>query len=217
MREEYAKQFEQFNRDVARHSVTVLRDDGLYRHLRCSAGSYCMQFDLITWPGHLCYAGDMGCFVFARLPDMFEFFRGRRTAMVDRGYLAEKAIAADKSDGVRVYSEDLFHEAVKCDFDQFVENHDLTPEHADGLWAEIESGVLSRAAEQYDAVEAALNFRWLDHPRGRDVFPDFWEHRLEDYTARFWWCCYAIPWAIEQHDAMKCSAGPAAADGGRGR
>ena len=28
-------------------------------------------FDIVTWPGYLCYSGDMGCFVFTRLPDMF--------------------------------------------------------------------------------------------------------------------------------------------------
>ena len=43
---------ERFQADVARHGMTVLRDDGLYRHLRfrrpdCSA----YWFDLLTAPG----------------------------------------------------------------------------------------------------------------------------------------------------------------------
>lgn len=27
--------FEEFSKEIARHELTVLRDDGLYRHLRC--------------------------------------------------------------------------------------------------------------------------------------------------------------------------------------
>jgi hypothetical protein len=210
------KQFERFQFDVAGHGLTVLRDDGLYRHLRCRRDdSYTYGFDVITWPGYLCYTGDMGCFVFSRIPDMFGFFRGRDGAVVDRGYLAEKAVAADKHDGIRAYSEPLFRAAVKADFDLFVETHELTPEQGADLWECIEDNVLSCDDNQHSAVEAALNFRWApDHvsePRGREVFTDFWEHRLEDYTGRFWWCCYAVPWAIAQYDALRPAA-PQAAD-----
>lgn len=207
---EYQKQFDQFNSDVAIHTVTVLRDDGLYRHLRCAkGGTYCMSFDVITWPGYLCYAGDMGCFVFTRLRDMFEFFRGRQEAVIDRGYLAEKAVAADKHDGIKAYSEELFRAAIKADFDQFVEDDPLTPEQAADLWSQIEDDVLTccDSRDGHGAVEAAMNFGWvpehLGTTRPRAIFHDFYEHRLEEYTSRFWWCCYAIPWAIAKYDAQK--------------
>lgn len=212
MRDEYEKQFAQFCKDVSDHKVAVLRDDGLYRHLRCSRGSYAYSFDVVTWPGYLCYAGDMGSFVFSRLPDMFEFFRGRRSALIDRGYLAEKAVASDKHDGIREYSEGLFRAAIRADFDAFVENHELSSDKSSELWQLIEDDVLSNSDNQHDAMGAAMNFRWgpdhVSEPRGRQVFPDFWEHRLEDYTPRFSWCCYAIPWAIEGYDVMKRSAQP---------
>ncbi len=208
------KQFARFQADVAGHALTVLRDDGLYRHLRCRRGdSYTYGFDIITWPGYLAYAGDMGCFVFTRLPDMFGFFRGRLTERVDRGYLAEKAVAADKHDGIREYSEELFEAAIKSDYDSFVEHNELTPDQATELWECIDDDVMSSRDNMHDAVEAALNFRWApDHvsePRGREVFTDFWEHRLDDYTPRFWWCCYAVPWAIAQYDALAVEAGEA--------
>lgn len=209
----YQQEFERFQRDVAEHAVSVLRDDGLYRHLRCRRGdSYTYGFDVITWPGYLCYTGDMGSFVFARIPDMFEFFRGRRKAVVDRRYLAEKAVAVDKPDGIRAYSEDLFKAAVKADFDSFVEGDGLTPEQAADLWRQIEDDVLSCGDDRHghDAVEAAMTFRWVPEQlgltQGREVFPFFYEHRLEEFTTRFWWCCYAVPWAIEQYDATKTAA-----------
>jgi hypothetical protein len=216
--ENYKQQFEQFCTDVAGHRLVVVRDDGLYRHLRCSANSYVGYFSVITWPGYLCYVGDMGCFVFSRLPDMFEFFRGRRTAEIDRGYLAEKAVAVDKPDGLRVYSQELFVAAVTSDFQSFCEDHELSADKRAELWSLIEYDVLSHGEQIHDAIDAAIQFRWApDHvssQRGRVVFPDFWEHRLEVYTARFWWCCYAIPWAIEQYDAqaVKSTATDVAAD-----
>ena len=52
--------------------MIVLRDDGVYRHIRFKKpGTGCMHFDLVTWPGYLCYSGDMGCYVFCRLNARF--------------------------------------------------------------------------------------------------------------------------------------------------
>lgn len=214
MTEEYQKQFEQFEKDVAEHKVTVLREDGLYRHLRCSRGSYAYSFDVVTWPGYLCYSGDMGCFVFTRLPDMFEFFRGRRTATIDRGYLAEKAVAADRHDGIREFSEEMFKAAVKDDFDSFAEG--WSEEDRVSLWAEIEDEVICAVSDGRDtAVRAAVDFVWRAAEGRRDhhVFSDFWEHRLEDYTPRFQWCCYAVPWAIEHYDALAVALPPTGRQG----
>jgi len=94
-----------FLKDVATHEMQLLRDDGVYRHLRFKRpGTVCMYFDLITWPGFLCYTGDMGTFVFTRLRDMFEFFRtdreyaqrrGDRQLFVNHGYWSEKLVAVD--------------------------------------------------------------------------------------------------------------------------
>lgn len=58
------------------HSMEILRDNGCARHLKFSnSGSSVYGFDLITWPGYLCIAGDCGTYIFARNQDMFEFFR----------------------------------------------------------------------------------------------------------------------------------------------
>jgi hypothetical protein len=200
--------FAKFEDDVAGHRVTVLRDDGVYRHLHCSSGSYVYQFDVITWPGYLAYTGDMGCFVFARIPDMFEFFRGRDGAVVDSRYLAEKAVAADKHDGIEEYSADLFRAAIKRDFDDYAER--MPEDERASLWESIEDDVLCYADDgQERAVDAASGFQW----RRDTVFPDFWEHRLRDFTGRFVWCCYAVPWAIRQYDALKAQS-PAAREAG---
>src|SRR5580692_6155935 len=90
-----------FQRDTANHEMTVLHDDGLYRHLRFmqvitdeltgkQSRSSFYWFDLVTWPGNLVINGDMETFAFARSDDMFGFFRGDR---INPGYWAEKVRA----------------------------------------------------------------------------------------------------------------------------
>ncbi|MFD7661258.1 hypothetical protein [Streptomyces sp. NPDC059788] len=55
---EYPEIAERFARDTARHAMTVLHADGLYRHLRFTApeqGRF--PFELITWPYNLVAQG----------------------------------------------------------------------------------------------------------------------------------------------------------------
>jgi hypothetical protein len=73
--EQVAKSRERFEQETAEHEMTVLRDDGLYRHLRFQRpGTSIYWFDLVTWPGRLVICGDCGDLMFSRLRDMFEFF-----------------------------------------------------------------------------------------------------------------------------------------------
>lgn len=100
---------ERFARDTAGHQMTVLHDDGLYRHLRFKApdrSSY--WFDLVTWPGSLAVRGDVDGFMFTRLPDMFEFFRGKR---INPAYWAQKTEGG--RDSTKSYSEERFCQLVK--------------------------------------------------------------------------------------------------------
>jgi hypothetical protein len=73
----YPKEEARFIKDTAEHEMTILHNDGLYRHLRFKKpGTRFYWFDLITWPGYLTIAGDMGTFTFERTEDMLTFFRG---------------------------------------------------------------------------------------------------------------------------------------------
>jgi hypothetical protein len=105
-----------FDRDVAEHQLTILHDDGLYRHLRCQRpNTEIGHFDVITWPGHLHIGGNRDGFTFRRLPNMFEFFRpsaGWNLARINPDYWAEKI--TDGRERAKVYSSDLYEEAVSC-------------------------------------------------------------------------------------------------------
>lgn len=106
IRKDEREAFENFSRDTANHSMEVLHDSGLYRHLRFSRnGSSVYHFDLVSYPGYLCYSGDMGCFVFYCAPDMFDFFSPgdyeekkqveRGMPYINPGYWSQKLCAVD--------------------------------------------------------------------------------------------------------------------------
>ena len=186
----------QFLRETKDHELVVHTDEGMNRHLTFRRpGTSNRYFNITTWPGFLCISGDMGCYVFSRLPDMFEFFRGEG---INLGYWAEKLQAHDKGGGHREFSEDLFRQNIVSDF------RAAYPQGTEGRmkhWALLREMLEWEApCSTEGAVTAAMSWRDAD---GERPFYDFYEHTLEDYTYHFIWCCYAIRWAIEQYDQHK--------------
>lgn len=183
---------EEFLADVKEHGIEVVRDDGLYRHVKFRRPeTICMSFNLITWPGYLCYCGDMGAFVFSRLPDMFQFFRRDNTPHIDYRYWAEKCEAADNSSGIKVYSAERFREHVNY---RLEEDERVTDE----IRQAVDDEVLCYADDEHEAIGAAMAFQ---HDKFR--LDDFWECDCTEFTFRFLWCCHAIAWGIEQYDKHK--------------
>ncbi len=92
-----AESKERFERETIDHELTILHDDGLYRHVRCARpGSGIHRFELITWPGHLTISGDVDtALTFRRADDMFQFFRG--AGDINPGYWAEKIVGDRRS------------------------------------------------------------------------------------------------------------------------
>lgn len=208
-----------FLKDVAAHEMIVLRDDGVYRHIRFKKpDTGCMYFDLITWPGYLCYSGDMGCYVFSRLNDMFEFFRTDRehmslrngaTLAINKGYWSEKLTAVDgnrRNGGATEYSPDRFRLIVKEQLVDWMRERDLNKAQRRELRDEVEQDVLS-AADDGDvrAYDAATNFRATVGGNTYE-FSDFYENDLTAYTYSFVWCCYALAWGIQKYDDVKGGA-----------
>ena len=190
----------EFMRDAAQHEMVVQQDEGVFRHIRFShGGSSVYHFNITTWPGYLCISGDMGCFVFARTTDMFEFFRGDK---INPGYWSEKLQATNNRSGHEAFSFDLLKEAVAADF----ENWDFdSDEQKAEAWKEIVGDGYSGLF--YDADGSDLQHavgEVMDYvcPVTKQRFQDFWEHHLHDYTYHFMWCCNAVQWAIQQYDAL---------------
>lgn len=184
---------ESFLQDVAKHRMKVLCDDGLYRHISFhKPGTNDMYFDLLTWPDHLCFTGDMGTYVFTRVVDMFTFFRAHVSGELkpNLSYWAEKCIGIDR-DGIEQWSPDTFCQRIRS----WVADHYGKAPDAD-LKAAIEEKVIPHADNGYEAHAAARDFEY----EGESIFQDFWEVNCKVYTRRFIWCCYAIQWGIHQYD-----------------
>lgn len=187
-----------FIRDIEHHVMQVLRDESVYRHLRFKRpDTMCMSFDIVTWPGNLCYTGDMGTFVFRRLFDMFDFFRRpkkRAKYSFDLRYWAEKLEAVDKTDGFEKFSPEVFRKEVADYFEQ--ETQEYHPDRKKEIWAEIERDVLDQE-EEGPAFAALWSFIYEGF-----VFSD-WESPCRQYSHRFLWCCHALEWAIDLYDNNK--------------
>ncbi|MGI5144826.1 hypothetical protein ACQEVC_45665 [Plantactinospora sp. CA-294935] len=226
---------DRFVRDTADHTLTVLHDDGLYRHLRCAKpDSSFYWFEIITWPGSLVFRGDMDCApVFSRVADMFAFFRSD-SGRINPGYWAEKLPDAGRS--TQKYSEDMLREHIEGCLKEYAEEY---PQHKSDYvtakhqfdtadWADRWPMKSSGPREPYEPktpaeirqlVEDYDSDGMLSHSDGaRDLLRDLekagvcsdtWEWDLTDWDWPFLWACHAIVWAIRQYDKQR----PAEANG----
>ena len=182
-----------FKRDTAQHQMVVLHDDGLYRHLRFTSrtsgyGAY--WFDLITWPGCLTIRGDVGDgYTFARLRDMFEFFRSKG---INPQYWAEKLDGT--RDSAMEYSEASFRQIVGELFVAAVRDGDAPR----GLGKAVREEILDRELYYEDEARKLLDsFEY----EGWD-FGETWEFSFRDYEWSFLWACHAIVWGIRRYDKL---------------
>jgi hypothetical protein len=176
-----------FLADVTEHEMTVLHDDRLYRHVRFQKpGTGFSWFDLITWPGNLAFRGDMGGFMFTRIQDMFEFFRG---PTINPDYWAEKLPGGRES--VKAYDYVLFKQEVKQDV-------------AEAIRARQAPAGISRAVR--DLFEwgditwehgARCELERFEYEGWR--FVDTFEWDFRTYTWQYLWACHAIRWGIERY------------------
>jgi hypothetical protein len=203
---------EQFLKDTENHTMVVLKDDGEYRHLVFSNnGSSVYKFQLTTWPGYLCISGDMGCYVFSRLRDMFVFFRTDRIDQepyhwINPSYWAEK-VQAGNLRGLTTFNKEDWRKSVFRYAHQWMRDHyhNTTRMERRRLMEEIEAEVLS---DYDDGIEDVLmsnviDFRSKVTSRLTFEFQDFWENTFHDYTYEYLWCCYAIVWGINVYDEAK--------------
>lgn len=215
----YDQTLADFQRDTANHVLTVLHDDGVYRHLRFGTpgGSSVYCFHLITYPGGLLYRGDMGDFVFERTHDMLKFFRrpdNEKRYRIDLRYWAEKVTASERG-GTREHDPDGFAAEIRRLRREWVrENwHDTTREQRRDLWESIDDQVLCYADDEHRGPVAAYDFSWRTgydrdckrKPGPSCRFEDLFDsdHAFKRYTRSFMWCCFALVWAIGVYDAAK--------------
>jgi len=223
-----------FVRDFADNKLTILHEDGLYRHLRFQRpGSSLYWFDLVTWPGALTITGDVEAFTFKRETDMIAFFRGQR---VNPQYWAEKIV--DGRGRAKTFSEDLVKRTIakalveyapqyQTLLDQYyadLARYNETPEDQRYPFAfrgprrpqqpknvaELRREYADHASDGLLADESCAR-QLLDRWDGYGVTGDSWELDLHTFDVHYLRACHAIVWGIKQYDQAKAAA-PAAAE-----
>jgi hypothetical protein len=180
------------------HKMTILQDSDSVRrvHFQREDGRFVYSFDLITWPDYLCVTGDMGCYVFSRIEDMFEFFRGDG---ISPNYWAEKLQSDCKRDGWREFNPEAFEESIRQDFEKW---DFASEEEKEDVWSEIEMDVLSQDGHDiYHGVQT-FDSSYGDYRFNPDFFVDGgsgWYRPTLSYLL----CLWAIIHGIKMYDEHK--------------
>lgn len=188
---EYPEIAERFARETRWHKMTVLHDDGLYRHLRCRSRKHGVHwFDIVTWPGSLAIRGDLNAaYVFSRTADMFELFR-IRSGDINPGYWSEKLPEGRRS--VQKYSSELLRwnirQALRDEYEDFLA--DLLGETArtygvdvEHLWPEAAKPCHAQVRDYMRKLRAALQEHLFDWLSGYDAeYEDSALRGIDDFT-----------------------------------
>lgn len=95
-----------FKNDFAEATLTVQREDSLYRHIEFSAPKSMSRLIVVTWPYNLLVAGSHGSYHFERFgADTEDMFDWLRCARVDADRWASKLV--NGRDSVTEYDRDL--------------------------------------------------------------------------------------------------------------
>lgn len=204
---EYSCTEADFLRDVAKHTMTVIRDDGVDRHLRFRLeGGGFGWFDIITWADRLVITGDCETFVFTRLEDMFEFFRSGG-ARINPSYWQEKIL--DARERARSFDWDHFRAGALAEFDRCTKGRG-TDEFRAIARQDLEDELDEADPDQFGAVQLLREYQY--RPDGFNS-PAYFHFDLSEgapdgktWDFHYIWCCRAIVWAINQYDQAKVAA-----------
>lgn len=186
-----------FASEISNHTMTVLHEDGLYRHLVFAdpkGGFY--RFDLVTWPHNLMLRGDG----FAVYPteDMFDLFKGSSHNSINPGYWQEK-VTAGRGD-VKSWSEDLFRTWL---VEEAAAHEARFPGAVEAVSAQILNSDDHNLEYQGTAEYAVASFSFGDF---RLRIPAEWEQSFQDFSWEFLFACHAIIWGTWQCDASRMAA-----------
>ncbi|MCW2255133.1 hypothetical protein M2263_001224 [Providencia alcalifaciens] len=202
-----------FQNETKNHEMTIIHEDGLYRHVRFKQPkTNVYYFDLVTYPGYLVFSGDMGTWVFSRLHDMFDFFSGDD---INTGYWAEKLQhgAGGGRDTAKEYSQEETEETIKKHFNYWVEDNKktdddgYTQEEIDEYQREYKhhrselKELLNNTDSEWSIIEAIQNISNGDFEYS--PFEETWDLIRKDYSHHYLWACFAIQWGINKYKNNK--------------
>lgn len=193
-----------FAAETAKHQMTVVHDDGLYRHLRfANPSSSLYWFEIATTPGQLVFSGDGDSFVFRLADDMFQMFReSAASGTINASYWAEKVRTGNA------------HSYSRARFEQYVEEQVAAAEPyyralRDDVQEEIFNDTIYDVDYESGALMAVLGYTYHlstgpDAKGNRAPFRFKYVHEwdLRDFDWWFLFACHAIVRGIAQYDAV---------------
>ncbi|WPO20668.1 hypothetical protein SH579_06995 [Raoultella ornithinolytica] len=203
--------------DTAFHRLEIIRDDGLYRHLRMQQpGTSCYYYDVITWPGYLTVTGDMGTWTFSRIADMFSFFGGW-TGEINTGYWSEKLEAGAGRSAHDLLAQEYNHDAFCASLMEWFSEYvtDDEEEEPDADWdddndepdsdkARIREIVRDLCRDDFRNDVLAHNAVYeADWPECVDTWELCADLTYKTYSTHFRWILFAITWAISKYHNAK--------------
>lgn len=199
---------ERFLKDIEKHQLIINFEHGVHRDITIKKpGTIDMHYNITTRPGYLTFTGDMGCYVFQRLEDMFKFFRGSDGYRINPGYWHEKVQGQDKGAGIKEFSADKAERRVKEHLEVYLEDLDMDdPNDAEKAKEAREAiDVLIDHAHDSEVDFYSALSNWDEKYSGGLDFSDWHEMDFTDYSFHYIWACYAIVHAIKLYDAYKLS------------
>lgn len=184
----------QFVAEVRDHEMTILHDDGVYRHVRfAKPGTGLWSWSLTTWPGHLHIGGDLESFTFAREHDMFEFFNWGRG--INPHYWAEKITNRAASQATRMFSTE---KATSATVQEFLALRHYVDGPAAEAWDDLRYRVLDEIQNFDESLFQDAVYRWS---YDGFEFTDTYEWDTQDWDHHYLIACHAIAWGIARYRA----------------
>jgi hypothetical protein len=187
---------EEFLKNVKDHEMTILKDDGEYRHLRfkrADSGQY--YFDIVTFPYHLVITGNMGEYVFGPCDDILRIFRGHELEDLSLYYFNQKCLAGHKSE----WSSDVFWDEVRGILEEPCEESGMALSEAMSILEKnIDDASMDIACQQFAEFdfEGELGFDVPFEPTD-----SFGSCLAPTYT--YEWACHAGVWGTQKFYACK--------------
>lgn len=214
LEDQLAKSAERFTSETSDHKMTVLRNDGVYRHLRfMNPRNSAYWFEIHTGPSFLLFRGDGDSYVFSNGDlDMFRSFRHSifrdGSLHPDPGYWTQKLSSGEQAEK---WSPEVFEEDLEAQIVSLVEEEVLPPEHEERFRHELGEHLLYEDLSSADlAVKAVDEFdfyfeepdRYKSGHRPDVEFDDPWEWITHCTEYQWWylWALHGILHGIRQYD-----------------
>lgn len=228
---------ERFAATTPDHQLTVLHDQGAYKHLLFKKpGDWFYWYELIVWPGCLTISGDMGTWTFRRDEDMLRFFRSNPDRQLGHDYRINASYWAEKLQGgldngrqaAQEYDPDLLADHLLDLVRERAADAGLREDDVDAVFEHLDLDLIrnfgehNHAADEQADLEAARDYKHTQDFIHRDDAPDESPERFvvsfdwddiydcgpfRGYDPRFLWCLHAIVSGIEQYDTHLKAAG----------